>query len=136
MLNLGDSRTILEYGKGTYLIISDVDGRTQPISLPEVLYLPDLAKNSLGACKKLGATVMIEDGVCKTSRNSKMLAVVAMIGKLYVLKVVADEHVIIGMDESSLKLWHYWFCYLGMDNVMKLVNGKMVQRMDNASDQT
>ena len=68
-----------------------------------------LQRNSLGACEKLGATVMIENGLCKISRNSKMLAVVAMIGKLYVLKVVADEYVIIGMDESSLKLWHYRF---------------------------
>ena len=59
-----------------------------------------------------------------------------MVGKLYVLKVVPDEHVNIVMDESSLKLWHYRFGHLGMDNIMKVVNNKMVEGMDNVTDQT
>ena len=138
VVNLGDSRTILAYGKGTYRITADVDGHTQPISLREVLYLPDLDRNllSVRAMVKLGATVMFEDGVCKVSRNSKLLAIGIMVGKLYVLKVVPDEHVNVAMDESSLKLWHYRFCHLGMDNIMKVVNNKMVEGMDNATDQT
>ena len=59
-----------------------------------------------------------------------------MIGRLYVLKVVADEHVNNAMDSSSLKLWHYRFGHLGIDHNMKLVNGKMLEGMDNAVEET
>ena len=79
---------------------------------------------------------MFEDGLCKISRNSKLLAVGAMVGKLYVLKAVPDEHVHVAMDESSLKLWHYRLGHLGIDNIVKLVNNKLVEGMDNAIDQT
>ena len=138
VVNLGDSRTILAYGKGIYHITADVDGHAQPISLREVLYLPDLDKNllSVRAMVKLGATIMFEDGVCKVSRNAKLLAIGIMVGKLYVLKVIPEEHVNIAMDESSLKLWHYRFGHLGMENIMKLVNDKLVEGMDNATDLT
>ena len=100
-MKLGDSRTIPAYGKGTYHITADVNGHTQSISLRDVLYLPDLEKNllSVRATTRLGAAVMFEDGVCKISRNSKQLTVGAMVGKLYVLKVVPDEHVHVAMDE-------------------------------------
>ena len=57
-----------------------------------------------------------------------------MIGKLYVLKVVADEHVNVAMDYveiMALSVGH-----LGLDNNMKLVSGKMVEGMDNAVDKT
>ena len=91
---------------------------------------------SVHAMVKLGATVMFEDGVCKVSHNSKLFAIGIMVGKLYVLKVVPDEHVNVAMDEPSLKLWHYRFGHLGMDNIVKLVNNKMVEGMDNATDQT
>ena len=40
----------------------------------------------------------------------------------------------VAVDESSLKLWHYRFSHLGMDNIVKLVNDKLVEGMDNAID--
>lgn len=42
VVNLGDNRSILEYGKGTYHITAELDGHVQPISLRDVLYLPEL----------------------------------------------------------------------------------------------
>ena len=36
------------------------------------------------------------------------------------------------MDESSLKLWHYRLGHLGTDNIVKLVNDKLAEGMDNA----
>ena len=61
VMNIGDSRTILACGKGTY-ITNDVGRHTQPISLREVLNLPDLDKNLLSVCAmvKLGAAVIFE----------------------------------------------------------------------------
>ena len=107
VVNLGDSRTILAYGKGTYHFTSDVDGHTQSISLCEVLYLPDLEKNflSVHAVAKLGATVIFEGGVCKISHNSKVLAVGGMVGKLYVLKIVPDESMNIEFETMALSVW-------------------------------
>ena len=40
------------------------------------------------------------------------------------------------MDELSLKLWRYRFGHLGMNNMVKLVNDKLVERIENAIDQT
>ena len=85
---------------------------------------------SVSATTRLGAAVMFEDGLCKISRNSKLLAVGAMVEKLYVLKAVPDKHVHVAMDESRLKLWNYRLGHLGMDNIVKLVNDKLVQGMD------
>ena len=47
VVNLGDSRSILAYGKGTYHVTAAVGDHTQNISLQEVLYLPELDKNLL-----------------------------------------------------------------------------------------
>ena len=87
-MNLGDNRSILAYGKGTYHVKAAVDDHTQNISLKEVLYLPELEKNLL----KRGATVTFKEDKCEISRNSKILAVGEIQGKLYTLKIV-NEHV-------------------------------------------
>ena len=47
VVNLGDNRSILAYGKGTYHVTAELDGHVQPISLRDVLYLPELDKNLL-----------------------------------------------------------------------------------------
>ena len=62
VVNLGDSRTILAYGKGTCHITADINGHTQSISLRDVLYLPDMEKNllSVRAVTRLGAAFMFE----------------------------------------------------------------------------
>ena len=88
-----DNRTILAYGKGNYDLIADLDGCIQNISLKEVLYLPDLGKNllSVRAMVKLGALVTFEGDICKVTRNSKLLAIGEMSGKLYMLKVIPSN---------------------------------------------
>lgn len=52
-VNLGDNRSILAYGKGTYHVKADLENHTQKLSLQEVLYLPELENVVL----KRGATV-------------------------------------------------------------------------------
>ena len=107
IVNLGDNRSILAYGKGTYRIKAVVDDHIQNISLRDVLYLPDLDKNllSVRAMIKLGAVVSFEDDICKVSRNSKLLAVGEIQGRLYVLKTM-EEHVNVASEKSDLYLWH------------------------------
>ena len=53
---------------------------------------------------------------------------------MYVLKIVADEHVHIAKEDSNLELWHYRFGHLGMHNVNKLMNDDMVKGMDSVND--
>ena len=61
VVNLGDNRSILAYGKGTYRVTAVVDDKLQKIALRDVLYLPELDKNllSVHAMIKLGAVCFI-----------------------------------------------------------------------------
>ena len=63
VVNLGDNRSILASGKGTYRVKAVVDGKLQKIALHNVLYLPKLDKNFLSVCAmvKLGAVVSFEN---------------------------------------------------------------------------
>ena len=137
VVNLGDNRSILAYGKGTYHLKAILDDHVQNISLRNVLYLPELDKNLLSvyAMIKLGATVMFEGNKCKISRNSKLLAVGDIQGKLYKLRI-GHEHVNIAKDasNSSLHLWHCRFGHLGMNNVRKLLNGDLVKGMSDVNE--
>ncbi|XP_046861886.1 uncharacterized protein LOC124455240 [Xenia sp. Carnegie-2017] len=137
VVNLGDNRSILAYGKGTYHLKAILDDHVQNISLRNVLYLPELDKNLLSvyAMIKVGATVMFEGNKCKISRNSKLLAVGDIHGKLYKLRI-GHEHVNIAKDasNSSLHLWQCRFGHLGMNNVRKLLNGDMVKGMSDVNE--
>ena len=108
IVNLGDSATIFAYGKGTYHLVADLEDSAQYIALHDILYLPDLNKNlfSVRAMTKLRASVDFEGNVCRISRNSKLLAVGEVQGKLYTMKVVPDEHLNIARDNTDVQLWH------------------------------
>ena len=135
-VNLGDNHTILAYGKGSYSLVADLDGHTQNIGLQEVLYLPDLEKNllSVHAMAKFGASVEFAGKQCRIMRNSKLLAIGEMCGKLYILKVVPEEHVHVARKEADMYLWHCRFGHLGMDNISKLINGNMVVGLNSSRD--
>lgn len=136
-VNLGDNRSILAYGKGTYRIVADLGDRVQNISLRDVLYLPDLEKNllSVRAMVKLGANVEFVNVECKITRNGKLLAVGEMHGKLYMLKIVMSEQVNVAKKDSDLRLWHYRYGHLGMDSVTKLMKKDMVVGMNDTTDE-
>ena len=63
-------------------------------------------------------------------RNSKLLGIGEMQGKLYILKVVPVEHMNIAKENIDMELWHNCFGHLGYDNVSKLINRKMVEGMN------
>ena len=139
VVNLGDNRSILAHGKGTYRVTAVVDDKLQKIALRDVLYLPELDKNllSVHAMIKLGAVVSFENDVCKITRNSKLLAVGVIRGKLYVLKILEDQVNIASEElESDLFLWHCRLGHLGMDNVIKIANGNMVKGIGHLSSES
>lgn len=135
-VNLGDNRSILAYGKGTYHVKAAVDDHTQKIALQEVLYLPELENNllSVNAMVKRGATVTFKENRCEISRNSKILAEGEVQGKLYVLKIM-KEHVNVAKQQPNADryIWHCRFGHLGMNNVNKLIDEGMVSGMDSVS---
>ena len=116
---------------------ADVESHTQKISLKEVLYLPELEKNllSVHAMVKHGATVCFKENKCEISRNSKILAVGEIQGKLYTLKIV-EEHVKIAnhQPETDRYLWHCRLGHLGMNNMDKLIDENMVNGMDGVNN--
>lgn len=131
-VNLGDNRVIFAYGRGTYRVTSDVHGSTECIALKDVLYLPELEKNllSVRAMTKLGAAVEFAGDECRISRNGKELAVGELHGKLYVLKLVQEEHAKVAREGSGDKqLWHCRLGHLGMSNLEKLCKEEMVEGM-------
>jgi hypothetical protein len=135
-VNLGDNRVILAYGKGTYRLSTDLNGSSQKIALKNVLYLPELKRNllSVQAMSKLGATVVFKGDECRISMDSRLVGIGIMHGKLYMLKVVLEEYVNVVKSDPNMELWHCRFGHLGMDNVSKLLNSRMVEGMSGAKD--
>jgi len=43
---LGDNQTIRAFGKGTYQSTTDIERKPQKIAIYDVLYFPDLRRNS------------------------------------------------------------------------------------------
>lgn len=105
---LGDSRSILAYGKGTYRLTTNIDGRAQNIALRDVLFLPELGRNllSVRAMTNLGGKVEFEGNNCKITRNGKMLGIGVMSGKSYFLKLSSSEEANAAESTSKLELWH------------------------------
>ena len=101
------------------------------------MYVPELEKNllSVHAMVKHGATVTFKEDKCEISRNSKILALGEIQGKLYTLKIV-NKHVNIAKQQPDTDqyLWHCRFGHLGMNNVNKLIDEKMVNGMDGVSN--
>ena len=54
---------------------------------------------------KLGATVVFERDECKISKDSRLVGVGTMQGKLYVLKVVSEEYV--NVANKITQIWNY-----------------------------
>ena len=119
---LGDNHSIRAFGKGTYRLTTDIGGQPQKIALYDVLYLPDLRRNllSVRTMTNRGANVEFVANKCEISRNSKVLGIGEMTGKLYFLKMYSSEHVNTAESISNWDLWHCRYGHLGADNLVKL----------------
>ena len=133
-------RVILAYGKGTYRLCTDLNESSQKIALKNVLYLPKLKRNlsvqaTVRNCtSKLKTTVVFEGRECKILKDSRLVGIGAMQGKLYMLKVISEEYVNVAKNNLNLELWHRRFGHLGMDNIFKLLNENMVEGMSRDAD--
>ena len=130
-VSMGNDHIIFAHGKGTYRLKIDIDGHVQGIALQNVWYLPELGKTllSVKAMTSVGALIQFEGQQCKIIRNSKLLVIGEVKGKLYVLKTSYEQANSVE-DNSDSELWHCRFGHLGMDNVKKLSENNMVIGMD------
>ena len=130
-VSMGDDHVILAHGKGVYRLKAYIDGCEQSIALQNVWYLPELGKNllSVKAMIDLGALIQFEGQQCKILRNSKVLGIGEVQGKLYILKTTSEQANTVE-DSSNPELWHYRFGHLGMENMRKLSEINMVNGID------
>ena len=77
---------------------------------------------------------MFEGDECKISKDSRLVGIGTMQGKLYVLKVVSEEYVNVAKNNPNMELWHCRFGHLGMDNISKLINENIVEGMSSIED--
>ena len=77
-----------------------------------------------------GATVEFQANKCAISRNSKVLGIGEMTGKLYFLKTHSHENANTAGNISNMDLWHCRYGHLGADNLAKLSNCDMVDGLD------
>lgn len=77
----------------------------------------------------LYAVVQFEAEECKIMRNSQVLGAGEIKGKLFILKLVADQaHA--AEENSDVQLWHCRLGHQGMENVKKLSEKHVVDGMD------
>ena len=99
---------ILAYGKGTYRLTTDLNGSSQKVALKNVLYLPKLKRNILSVqdMSKLGATVVFKEDECRISKDSRLIGIGTVHGRLYMLKVISEEYVNVMKNNPNMELWH------------------------------
>ena len=130
-ISLGGDGIIQAYGKGTCHIVTDVNGKSQRISLNNILYLPELGKNllSVRAMAILGSVIQFESDKRTIQRNCKVLGVGELRGRLYLLRTIS-ERAHKAEEVSDLHLWHCRLGHLGTDNGKKLFQKQMVNGME------
>ena len=76
-----------------YRVCTDLHGSSQKIALKNVLYLPKLKRNLLSVQALTKLSVLFEGDECKISKDSRLIGIGTMQGKLYMLKVISEEYV-------------------------------------------
>ena len=128
---MGDDHVILAHRKGLYDLKADIDGCVQSIACQNVWYLLEIGKNllSVKAMTDLGALIQCEGQKCKIVRNSKVLGIGEVQGKLYILKTISEQANTVE-DSSNPELWHYRSGHLGMENMRKCSEKNMAIGID------
>ena len=117
-----------------YRVCTDLHGSSQKIALKNVLCLPKLKRNLLSVQALAKLSVLFEGDECKISKDSRLIGIGTMQGKLYMLKVISEEYVNVAKNNLNIELWHCRFGHTGMDNISKLINENMVEGMSSTKD--
>lgn len=130
-----EGESIVAKHKGEVRLTSVVHGKSIPVCLKNVLYIPDARVNLLSVRKMemAGLTVTFADGKVLIRRGSEVVAVGERRGKLYELNLSLSE----GTNDSSfyscgrvpkeMEIWHRRFGHLSAKGLEQLVRNDMVR---------
>lgn len=134
----GESIVAREYGEVNVFAVAR--GKSVPITLKNVLYIPDARVNLLSVRKMemAGLKVVFADGVVSIERDSEVIAVGERRGKLYELDFHRErptESVLYscGCVPKELELWHRRYGHLSAKNLKVLIDNEMVDGMSASS---
>lgn len=119
---------------GEVKLYSQVNGKSIPITLKNVLYIPEARVNLLSVRKMemAGLKVMFADGKVSIERESGAVAVGNRRGKLYELDLYRESvpeessHYSCGRIPKGLEIWHRRYGHLSGKNLKLLMRNEMV----------
>lgn len=126
--------------KGRVTACAVVGGSEIEIRIEDVLYIPELSLNllSLRRLENSGKKVIFFGGRVTVEADNEVVATGRQHGRLYgmdfeCVKVrngsVSSSALVTGRVNKHLELWHQRFGHLGNENLLKLVNKRMVEGM-------
>ena len=110
----------------------DRNGDSKQLIVDDVLFIPKLFCNLLSVVRitETGRFVNFTECKCKIlDKSNQLLAAGNKVGKLYYLECNRKETASICSEDQNV-LWHQRFCYLGQDNLHKLVTKDLVTGMN------
>lgn len=114
---------------GDINVISVVNGREERLNIQNVCVANGLRHNlfSVRCVEMRGGEVAFRNGKAYVKMGQTVIAIGERIGHLYYLKFKRQQGAAnLTSTESSSNLWHRRLGHLGMQNVCKLINSKMV----------
>ena len=133
---LGDGKVLNATGSGTVLVHTVLaNGKQQECILHNVLLVPNLSYNLISVSKvtEAGKSISFEEAQCNIScANGEVIATAKKVGCLYYLDFqptseCSNAMVNEGTKLSNEMLWHQRYGHLGVQNLKKLANDKLVE---------
>ena len=133
---LGDGHVVKSHQQGTVSLMMKLPGNEcRKCNLRDVLYVPNLSYNVVSVSKAVKAGKIVEFDVKHgqiKSVEGKLTAIGTQIGNLYYIHCYdcRKNSINISMQNNSQDIWHRRFGHLGIQNLRKLANEKMVDGLD------
>lgn len=132
----GECITAMHHGE--VKLTSIVNGESIPITLKNVLYIPEARVNLLSVRKMetAGLKIMFADGKVRVEQGSRLIAVGSRRGKLYEMNFrrksenAVKSSYFCGRVPKELELWHRRYGHLSAKNLSVLIRNDMVSGLD------
>ena len=132
-VEIGDGKILKGIGTGIVNVQLELPNSiVKNCVMSSVLYVPGLAFNLLSVAQiaRRGMVASFSDDSCKiVNSNNELMALGRKEGNLYMLNCSSEVAASCASDLNASEdemLWHRRFCHLGVSNLRKLVNKKMV----------
>jgi len=133
---LGDGYVVKSQQQGTVSLMMKLPGNeSRKCNLRDVLYVPNLSYNLVSVSKAVNAGKIVEfDGKHAQIKSveGKLTGIGTRIGNLYYMDCYdcRKDCINISTQNNGQDIWHRRFGHLGIQNLQKLTNEKMVDGLD------